>query len=237
MRPTLACLAVFCFALTAFAQQEYIGRYDAYAGYTYAGVPNLNLDQRGYHTQGGLNLNRWLSVGLDYSDFNGHTSLSPSQLSTGVQNQLASFAASQNIPPSVVAGLLLPYNATTRTFAGGPQLAYRPFKRITFLVHPGLGLIHENVKAKPAGALEQGVVSFFQNTGQLSSSGEKSDTTYFYGIGGGVEWSATKNVHLRFTADYVHTLLFNGFLRDPLNLFRLSVGPTFNFGKNVARAK
>jgi opacity protein-like surface antigen len=237
MRPTLACLAVFCFALTAFAQQQYVGRYDAYSGYTYASVPGLNLDQRGYHTQGGLNLNSWLSVGLDYSNFTGHTSLAPSQLSTGLQNQLLGFAASQHIPPSVVAGLLLPYDATTRTLASGPQLAYRPFKRITFLVHPGLGLIHESVKAQPSGALQQGVVSYFQSTGQLTSAGKKSDTTYFYGIGGGVEWNVTRNVHLRFTADYVHTLLFDGFLRDPLNLVRLSIGPTFNFGRNVARPR
>jgi len=237
MRPTLACLFVLCFALTAFAQQDYVGRYDAYTGFTYAASPDIKLDQRGFHTQGGLNLNRWLSMGLDYSIFTGRASLKPSYLSTSEQNQLVGFAASQNIPPSVVAGLLLPYDATTHTLAGGPQLAYRHFKRFTLFVHPGLGLIHESVKAKPNGALQQGVVTFFESVGQLTAGGRKSDTTYFYGIGGGIEWNASKIVHLRFTTDYVHTLLFDGFLKDPRNVIRFSFGPSFNFGRNVALAK
>jgi opacity protein-like surface antigen len=232
---TLACLAVLCFAITASAQQEYVGRYDAYTGFTYASSPDINLNQRGIHTQGGINLNRWLSMGMDLSIFTGQSSLKPVQLSTGVQNQLAALAASQNIPPAALAGLAVPYDAKTHTFAAGPQLAYRRLNRITFFVHPGLGLIHESVTAKPSGALQQGVVSYFESTGKLTSSGKKSETTYFYGVGGGIEFNATRNVHLRFTTDYVHTLLFDGFLKDPRNIVRFSIGPTFNFGRNVAR--
>lgn len=229
----LICFALLCFALTASAQQEYVGRYDAYTGFTYAASPNINLNQRGFHSQGGLNLSRWLSVGLDYSLFKGSSSMRPSQLTTGVQTNLAAFATSQGLPPSVLAGLTLPYDATTQTFAGGPQLTYRRFKRVTFLVHPGLGLIHESVTAKPNGALQQGVVSYFESTGQLSSGGKKTNTTYFIGVGGGIELLATRNVHLRFTTDYVYAPIFDGFLKNPQNVIRFSIGPAFNFGRNV----
>jgi opacity protein-like surface antigen len=237
MRQMLFAFALLFAALTAYAQPDYIGKFDAYTGFTYASSPGLNLDQRGFHTQGGLNRNRWLSMGIDYSIFMGESSLAPSNLTTKEQNQLGAFAASQNIPPSVVASLLLPYDITTQTFAGGPQLAYRHFKRVAFLFHPGLGLIHESVKAKPGSALQTGVVDYLESVGQLSSSNRKSDTTYFWGVGGGVEWTASRNVHLRFTTDYVHTPIFDGFLKNPVNVVRFSVGPTFNFGKNVAQPK
>ena len=229
----LTCFAVLCLALAAVAQQEYVGKYDAYTGFTYAGSPGINLNQRGFHTQGGLNLNRWLSVGLDYSIFTGQSSLIATKLSSQVQGQLAALGASQGIPPAALASLSLPYHARTQTFAGGPQLTYRRFKRITFLVHPGLGIIHETVTAEPDGALQKGVVSFFQSTGQLTSAGTKSDTTYFIGVGGGVELLATPHVHLRLTTDYVHSPIFHGFLKNPQNVVRFSIGPTFNFGKNV----
>ncbi|HVP65176.1 MAG TPA: hypothetical protein VMT82_09780 [candidate division Zixibacteria bacterium] len=237
MRLSLISLVVLCFVVTAFAQQEYVGKYDAYTGFTYATVPSLNLIQRGFHTQGGRNVNRWLSMGLDYSLFTGHASLTPSHLSTKEQNQIGAFAASQNIPPSVVAGLQLPYDATTNTVAGGPQIAIRHFKRVTFLLHPGLGLVHQTASAKPAGALQEGVVSFLQSTGQLNSSAKKSDTTYFLGVGGGFELNASKHVHLRFTTDYIRAPLFDGFLKETVSVLRFSVGPTFNFGKNVVAAK
>ena len=237
MRLTLISLVVLCCAMTAVAQQDYIHQFDAYTGYTYASSPAINLVQRGFHTQGGRNVNRWLSMGVDYSIFTGHASLTPSHLSTKEQNQLGAFAASQNIPPSMLAGLQLPYDATTHTFAGGPQLAYRHFKRVTFLVHPGLGLIHETANAKPQDPFQQGVVAYLQSTGQLNSSKKKSDTTYFYGVGGGFELNTSKNIHWRFTADYVRAPLFDGFLKEQVRVIRFSIGPTFGFGRNIAAAK
>lgn len=236
MRLTLVPLVVFC-AMTAAAQQNFISQYEAYTGYTYASSPAINLVQRGFHSQVGTNVSRRLSMGIDYSIFTGHSSLTPSHLSTKEQNQLGAFAASQGIPAPVVAGLKLPYDATTHTVAGGPQLAIRHFKRVTFLLHPGLGLIHETASAKPNDALQQGVVSYLQSTGQLNSGKKKSDTTYFYGVGGGFELNTSKRVHWRFTTDYVRAPLFDGFLKEQVSVLRFSVGPIFGFGKNIAAAK
>lgn len=231
MQFILICLAVCCLTLTAYSQQAEVGRYDAFSGVSYVASRDLNLAQRGFHSQTGVNVNRWLSIGLDYSVFSGHSSLQPSQLSPRVQNDLIAFAVSQKLPPSVVAGISVPYDATTYTVAGGPQLAYRRWKRVTFLFHPGLGLIHEGVSAKPSGQLQQGVVSYLEGNGMLTPKGRKSDATYFLGVGGGFEINATRHAHLRFTADYVRAALYDGFLRNPRNDIRISVGPSFTFGK------
>jgi hypothetical protein len=62
-----------------------------------------------------------------------------------------------------------------------------------------------------------------------------ADTTYFYGLGGGAELNASKHVHLRADVEFVHVFLFSGLLADSRNSVRLSIGPSFSFGKNVAR--
>lgn len=54
----LAGLAVLALstAVTALAQQTEIHRYDVYAGFAGFETPWLNLAQRGFHTQIGMNL-------------------------------------------------------------------------------------------------------------------------------------------------------------------------------------
>jgi opacity protein-like surface antigen len=259
MRRLLLCTVVLLCSIAAVAQQDYVGRFDLYGGWAYLNSTNENLVQHGFHTQDGINVNKWLSFGFDFSNFQGSTSLAPSQLSTKYQTQLSGALQAQAptiIGQLVASGLTLaqaqaalnqaattlavPYNASTYTITGGPQVAYRGLKWITIFVHPSVGAYHEKVTARPqktSNFLAAPVVGYFQQAGVLDSSAAKSDTTYFYGVGGGIELNVTKHVHIRLTSDYVKTPLFDGFLKEKVSNVRFSVGPTFNFGRNVANKK
>ena len=221
MRKLLLPSLLLFVSAVAFAQQDYVGRYDAFAGFSYLDSPKLNLTQRGFNTQVGVNLRRWLAVGFDFSTQSGSGTLVPSDLKPSLQALL---------PP--VPGLFLPFDATTRTYTGGAQLTYRHFKRITLFAHPTVGAIHEAITLKPHDATTAAIVAGLIQAGEVTTA-SPSDTTYFYGAGGGFDINATKHIHLRFDAEYVHTFLFSDLLADPRNGFRLSVGPSFNFGRNV----
>ncbi len=222
-RSLLVLLAFMFFSFGASAQQDYVPRYDGFTGFSYLASPKMNLAQRGFNGEFGVNVNRWLALGADYSVFTGHSSLSPAELTPEIQAELAPFLPL--LPPGYV--LSVPFNATTRTFSAGPQVNFRQLKHATFFVRPALGLIHENVEAKPADPIQQQIVAV------LVPGGHKTDTTVFYGAGGGFDINASKHVGIRFAADFVHVFLFDGFLNSPRNSVRVSVGPTWRFGKNV----
>ncbi len=100
---------------------------------------------------------------------------------------------------------------------------------MTLFVRPDLGAIHEMATLKPVDPIQTLIV------GALAPGGKKSDTTYFYGVGGGFDLNASKHVAVRVTVDYVHTFLFDDLLANARNTVRISVGPTFRFGKNVEK--
>jgi opacity protein-like surface antigen len=228
-------------SVCAFAQQDYVGRYDVFGGFSYLDSPKLDLQQRGINTQLGANLRRWLAFGFDYSIQNGHAALVTKDLKPNVQaglNQLVLAGEAGAFAPLVIpAGYQLwaPFNATTQTFTLGPQLTYRHFKRVTLFVHPSIGVIHEYITVKSHDPFTATVVlPALIETGTLKTL-KPNDTTYFYGLGGGADYNFTKHVHVRADIEFVHVYLFSGLLEDPRNSVRLSVGPTFNFGKNIAR--
>jgi hypothetical protein len=68
---------------------------------------------------------------------------------------------------------------------------------------------------------------------QLTPSGDKLDWTGFYGVSGGFDFLPAKHFGLRVQADLVYDHLFNDILKDGRKTVRFSIGPTFNFGKNV----
>ena len=82
-------VAIFVFLTqlpAAFAQQDYVGRYDLYTGFSDLYTPNLNkINQVGFHLQAGINNNRWLSTGFDYSIQTGNTSLVPGFASPAIK--------------------------------------------------------------------------------------------------------------------------------------------------------
>ncbi len=231
-------LAVLLLSLSAcaFAQQDYVGRYDVFAGFSYLNSPKLDLQQRGFNTQVGVNVRRWLALGFDYSIQEGHAALVTGDLKpqyqAGLNYLIATYGPAFGLPSTYV--LWAPFSATTQTFTAGPQLAYRHFQKVTLFIHPSIGAMHEAIDLHSHDLFTKMVV-IPALVPTLVSSLTPTDTTYFYGLGGGADFNATKHIHLRADLEFVHVYLFSGILQDSRNSLRLSVGPTFNFGKNVTR--
>jgi hypothetical protein len=224
-------LLLFVIPVQAQQAQEYVGRFDAFTGFSHMSSPSANLYQRGFNGEFGYNVRRWLALGVDYSILNGHTSIVPKyltpQLQTALGAELGQLQQAGMIPPGY--SLYVPYDGRTWTFAAGPQVNFRQLKHITIFVRPDLGVLQETASLKPNDPIQTAVVS------QLAPGGKKTDRVTFYGIGGGFDLNASKHIGLRVTADYVHCFLFENLLKDSRNTIRLSVGPTFRFGKNVEK--
>jgi hypothetical protein len=213
-------LASLLLCSAAFAQQDYVPRYEGFASFSYLTSPKLNLVERGFDGSFGVNVNRWFTLGGDYSVFTGHSDIFLRDLAPALQVQLAPF-----LPPGVV--IFLPFDSTTYTFAVGPQFALRKMKWVTLFARPGLGGLHESATLKPNTPLTTLLLA------QIVPSGKKSDLQLFYGAGGGFEINASKHIGVQATFDWVHVTLFEGFLNGGRNSLRISVGPTFRFGRNV----
>jgi hypothetical protein len=220
MKRVIVVLSVLLISSAAFAQQDYVARYTAFAGYSYLNSPKLNLVERGFDAEFGVNVTRWLTLGGDYSYFTGHSDIFPQDLTTAIQLQLAGV-----VPPGVV--VFLPFDSTTYTFTAGPQFNYRGAKWATFFARPAVGGLHETATLKPNTPLTTLLVA------QLAPGGSKSDLQLFYGFGGGFDINASKHFGVQVAVDYVHVNLFQGFLGSGRNSLRISVGPSFHFGRNV----
>src|ERR1700738_1234121 len=176
----------------ASAQQAYVSRYDAFAGYTFLDSPHLGLFENGFQFQAGVRPKTWYSLGFDYSISTGDLTLTPNLLTTALQQQLAAqlqqLAAAGLLPAGFT--LSVPAHSRTQTFAAGPQLAYRHFSRITLFVRPSIGAIHEVATPHPTNAIAAPIAK------QLVPSGQKTDWTGFYGFGGGADVLFSKHVGL-----------------------------------------
>jgi hypothetical protein len=231
MPMVLLVLSVMLVASRASGQQTYVTRYDLFAGYTFLDSPHVSLFENGFHFQIGVRPKTWYSLGFDYSVSEGNLTLTPNLLTTALQQQLgaelAALAAAGELPPGYT--LVVPAHSVTQTFAAGPQLAYRHFTNVTLFVRPDLGAIHEAATPKPAisDLIAQGVVQ------QLAPTGKKTDWTPFYGFGGGADFLFSKHLGVRVQSDLVYDHLFNDLLKDGRFTVRFSVGPIFNFGKNI----
>jgi hypothetical protein len=206
----------------AVGQQTYVTRYDAFVGYTFLDSPRVSLFENGAHFQFGVRPKTWYSLGLDYSLSAGDLTLTPNLLLTSLQQQL-----SQLLPPGYT--LSVTSHSRTQTFAGGPQLSYRHYSKVTLFVRPSIGAIYERAIPHPSGEIATLIVE------QLAPSGYKTDWTAFYGFGGGADLLFSKHVALRVQADLVYDHLFSELLKDGRLTTRFSIGPCFNFGKNIAK--
>src|SRR5262249_19788797 len=112
MRRILLVAFLLLSAYTIFAQQEYVSRYDGFAGFAYLDSRKLNLAERGFITEFGVNVNRWLVLGVDYSIFTGHSDIRGRDLTPALQQQLAAL-----VPPGVPVSV--PFDSTTYTFTAG----------------------------------------------------------------------------------------------------------------------
>jgi hypothetical protein len=227
---SLAFLALLA-PVRALAQQDYVGRFDLYDGFSWFDSPSARLQERGYHLQAGVNLKTWLAVGFDFSTVSGNLTLTPDLLKPDLQNQirmqLETLIAAGLIPPNYQ--LAIRTESDTQTYAFGPQIEFRHFRRVTFFVRPSIGAIYEVAKPHPADPVSTAIVA------QLAPSGQKTDWEAFYGFGGGVDINFFRHGSVRMQADFVHSDLFSDILKSSRNTVRLSIGPALHFGKNVAR--
>ncbi|MGA8028242.1 MAG: hypothetical protein WB992_13955 [Bryobacteraceae bacterium] len=216
---------------SAFGQQSYIGRFDAYAGFMYLESPHVSLGEPGFHTQVGVRVKPWYSLGFDYSVGAGDTSLTPGLFTTSLQQQLGTelgqLAALGLIPANYT--LSLPIHSRTQTFAAGPQLAFHHWSLVTLYLRPSIGAIHETAIPHPADPIAAMIVQ------QLAPSGKKVDWTPFYGVGGGADFNVSTHFAVRAQLDVVHDHLFSDLLKDGRNSIRFSIGPAFQFGRNVVQ--
>jgi hypothetical protein len=228
---TLTVLLAFS-ATTAHAQQAYVSRYDAYAGFADIDSPMLGLNEHGFHAQVGMNPRSWYSIGADYSEGTGSQILTPNLLPAATQatidNEIAGLELAKQLPAGYQ--LAVPATAATQTFAFGPQLVDRHYAKFTLFLRPSLGALRERAVpyANPADPFESGVVA------SLAPAGFKLDWTGFYGFGGGAEVAVSKHFGLRGQMDVVYNHPFNDILADGRWTYRFSVGPSFHFGRNVA---
>ena len=209
----LAVLATLATSLPALAQQEYVNRWDLYTAYSHLTSPSVNLEQNGFNTSFGANLTRWLAVGGDFSVFKGDGSIALSN--TTIAPILAPFLGGLNP--------VVPFSATTYTFAAGPQFNLRKYKWVTLFARPGLGALHESASLQIPAQL----APFAALVPTLSPN--LTNTVVFYGAGGGFDYNMTKHVAIRVTADFIHTHLFSDLL-EPRNGVRVSVGPVWRWG-------
>jgi hypothetical protein len=217
--------------ISAKAQQNYVGRYDAYVGFVDIDSPALGLNEKGFHAQAGMNPRRWLSVGGDYSVASGSelltTDLLPAALQAQVNGAQAQYIALGLLPANY--HLAVPTDASTQTFAFGPQVSYRNFSKVTLFLRPSLGGLREHAIPHPADAFQKVIVA------GLAPAGYKTDWTGFYGIGGGGELVLSPHFGLRAQMDWVYNHPFNDILANGRWTFRYSVGPSFHFGRDVAK--
>lgn len=223
-------LLILLIPFPALCQQDYVGRFDLYNGFTWFDSPSANLEERGYHLQAGVNARTWLALGFDYSVVTGNLTLVPSLLKPSLETQIG-----QQIAALEAAGLVTPgyqvavgTGSTTQTFAAGPQYEFRHFKRVTLFIRPSIGAIYEAATPHAHDPVTAGIVA------QLAPSGKKTDWEPFYGLGGGADLNFMRYASIRLQADYVHNDLFSDILKSSRNTVRLSVGPAFHFGKNIA---
>jgi hypothetical protein len=216
-------------APNAFCQQDYVGQFDIYGGFGYLNSPKISLAESGFHTQAGMRVRRWVSLGFDYTIVTGNGALTPNLLTTSIQQQLG-----PQLGQAIAAGLIpasyqlkVPLGSKTQTFSLGPQISYRHFKQATLFIRPDLGAIHENATAHPTDAFATAIVQ------QLVPSGSEQDWTAFYGFGGGVDIILSHRFSIRVQGDFVHDHLFNDLLRDGRNTVRFAIGPGFQWGKNI----
>lgn len=226
----LALACALCFSPHASGEQKYVSRYDAFVGYSYFDSPKISLVEHGFHVQIGYRPRTWYSLGFDYSRVTGDLKLTPDLLPTALQQtltaQLTHLAQLGMLPAGY--NLAVTSNSETQTFAMGPQLAYRRWQAITPFIRPSLGAIREVATPTPSDPIAKGIVA------QLAPAGKKTDWQGFYGVGGGFDINVTKHVALRIHADFVYDHLFDDILKDGRHTIRFSIGPAFNFGRNIA---
>jgi hypothetical protein len=209
-----------------FAQRGYVGKYDAYVGFSNINAPFVNnLNQPGVGVQFGMAHNRWLASGLDYSVQSG-----TGPLTAGLLTKQLQMGLSAALPPGY--NLRLPTDVKIQTFAGGTQLTYRRFARAPIFLHPVLTALRIEATPRPKDPIEAAVAH------ALVPSGKKVDVTPGFGFGGGTDLRISKHLSARMQMDAAWSHPVNDILANGGWIIRAGVGPSFHFGRDInSRAK
>jgi len=229
MKPALLCVVAMFLCLPAAAQQTDINRYTLYTGFDYLISPARNLTQRGFDVDFGVTVKPWLGLGGDFSA-SGNSIISGGGTINGSETVyapklIAAHAQDPLIPlPNMI---YVPFKSTTYTFAVGPQIYIRKWKKITLLARPGLGGIHESANL----TFPPGLGGLFELLNIPIPNSHQTDTTWFFGLGGGFDLNLSRHVGFRFTADWINTHLFSDLLSNRQNYARFTIGPTWRWGQ------
>jgi Outer membrane protein beta-barrel domain len=218
----LCTLAIFL-CVPVVAQDIAVNRYTIYSGFDYMVSPARNLTERGFDVDFGLTIKPWFALGGDVSAI-GNSIISGGGTINGSETVYARPVSAVGIPPNQIH---VPFRSTTYTFAVGPQFYLRKWRAVTFLARPGLGGIHENANL----TFPPQLGPLFTELGIPVPRAHQTDTTWFVGLGGGMDINVSRRIALRFTADWVNTHLFSSLLTDRQNYVRFTVGPTFRWGR------
>jgi len=221
----LLCGLVIFLCLPALAQQTDINRYTLFTGFDYLISPARNLTERGVEADFGVTAKPWLGLGADFSAM-GSDVFSGAGTINGSETVFAPLINQSGLVPGGASSIAVPFQSTTYTFAAGPQIYIRKWERVTLLIRPGLGGIHE--KADITFPADLGPL--FQILHLTPPSPHQTDTQFFFGLGGGFDVNVSRRVGIRFAADWVNTHLFSNLLTPRQNYVRFSFGPTWRFG-------
>jgi hypothetical protein len=244
-RVFISLLTLVIFLLPAYAQQTNISRYMVFTGYSYLTTPLIGLNQNGFDGSFGINANRWLGLGTDFSVFKGSTNIGFGSTTLGAQ-------LTPITPPGFPAGLsgvFAPTSQTTYVWGAGPKANLRKWKKLTLFAHPGLGLMHASANLNTTSVNEQlnalaqanpAAVPVLQSAGVQAVLAKLqphlTDTAPFFGLGVGFDINASRHVGLRFTTDWVRSHMFSNLLNWQDDV-RLSVGPIWGFGEVSPRTR
>jgi hypothetical protein len=236
----LLLLVTIFFSLTQIAchaQQQYVGRYGIYTGFTDLYTPGLNnIQQPGFHLQAGVDNRSWLTTGIDYSIEHGNTTLIASMASPAVVAGMTELYEYGLLPPTYVVDV--PMSATTQTFTAGSTLNYRHFSKLTLFVRPSLAAIRLTATAHPRpGTGDVVVVGALEQGNYITPQGTVTDWTGGYGAGGGAEFRLTNHFGVRMQLDALWNHPFDAILGSGGWSYRYSIGPTFHFGRNIMTPK
>ncbi len=220
---SLFCGLVFLLCLPAWAQQTDINRYTLFTGFDYMISPARNLTERGFEADFGVTAKPWLGLGADFGALvNGAGTINGSETIYAPLLRQVPPPYGPIDPNSINVG----FKSVTYTFAAGPQIYIRKWEKITFLLRPGLGGIHERADITFPPALG----GLFQLLGVPVPDAHQTDTEFFFGLGAGFDLNVSRPVGIRFAADWVNTHLFSNLLVPRQNYVRFSIGPTFRWG-------
>jgi len=217
---------ILMLCLPASTQQTDINRYTLFAGFDYLISPARNLTERGFESDFGVTMKPWLGLGGDFSAMGSDVISGAGTISGGE----TIFAPSLlQVPPPYGPinpnSIHVPFKSTTYTFAAGPQFYIRKWERMTLLLRPGLGGIHEKAVIDLSA-----VAPTLQALGLPVPNSQQTDTEFFFGVGGGFDVNVSRKVGIRFATDWVNTHLFSNLLTPRQNYIRFSIGPAFRWG-------